>query len=153
MAAKQSAGILLYRIKNKMPEVFLVHPGGPFWKNKDAAAWSIPKGEFTDEEDGLIAAKREFEEETGVTLAGKFIELKPIKQKGGKLVFAWAIEGDIDAENIQSNTFNMEWPPKSGKMQTFPEVDKAGWFKADEAKEKINTSQTAFIDELVELLK
>ena len=153
MAAKKSAGILLYRIKNKITEVFLVHPGGPFWKNKDAGAWSIPKGEFTDEEDGLVAAKREFEEETGVKLSGQFIQLKPIKQKGGKLVYAWAVEGDIDADKIQSNSFKIEWPPKSGKIKEFPEVDKAGWFDLQEAVQKINPSQSAFIDELPELVE
>src|SRR5579872_4715198 len=113
--AKQSAGILLYRFDNKQLQVFLVHPGGPFFRNKDDGAWSIPKGEFLDDEEALTAAKREFEEETGKSIDGKFIPLEPIVQKSGKKVFAWAVEGDIDAETIFSNTFELEWPPKSGK--------------------------------------
>src|SRR5436190_3780300 len=137
--AKQSAGILLYRISNKFPEVFLVHPGGPFWSKKDDGAWSIPKGEFETNEEPLTAAKREFEEETGVAISGKFIELVPIKQKGGKIVYAWAVEGDIDPEKIQSNSFEIEWPPKSGKMKTFPEIDKASWFTLNDAFVKINS--------------
>ena len=147
--AKQSAGILLYRLINNTPELFLVHPGGPFWKNKDEGAWSIPKGEFTEEENALDAAIREFGEETGTKLSGKFIELTPIKQKSGKIVYAWAFEGDIDATKIVSNTFTMEWPPKSGKFQSFSEVDKAEWFTIDAAKQKINSSQALLIDELI----
>jgi predicted NUDIX family NTP pyrophosphohydrolase len=112
---RKSAGILLYRKKNEVLEVFLVHPGGPFWANKDAGAWSIPKGEFTEEEDPLDAAQREFLEETGSVAAGTFTELAPVTQKGGKIVFAFAIEGDIDAETIHSNTYAVEWPPYSGK--------------------------------------
>ena len=131
------------------PEVFLIHPGGPFWKNKDESAWSIPKGEFNESEDPLKAAIREFEEETGTILSGNFQQLKPIKQKGGKIVYAWFIEGNIDAENIKSNTFQIEWPYKSGKMKTFPEVDKASWFNIDEARKKINPAQAAFIEELL----
>jgi predicted NUDIX family NTP pyrophosphohydrolase len=149
---RKSAGILLFRKKEKDPEVFLIHPGGPFWKGKEKGSWSIPKGEFPETEDPLAAAKREFEEETGQKIEGKFIELKTIQQKGGKLVYAWAIEGDIDAEKIVSNTFKVEWPYKSGKWQTYPEVDKAGWFGIEEAKEKINQAQTALIDELMEKL-
>jgi predicted NUDIX family NTP pyrophosphohydrolase len=152
MATKQSAGILLYRLNKKTLEVLLVHPGGPFWKNKDAGAWSIPKGEFTEEEDALDAAKREFEEETGMTINGKFIPLTPIKQKGHKQVYAWALEGDIDAEKVKSNFFEMEWPPKSGKKQQFPEVDRAAWFDIATAKEKINASQAALVDELIGIL-
>ena len=151
--ARKSAGILLYRFTQGEPDFFLVHPGGPFWANKDIGVWSIPKGEYEDDEDALAAAIREFEEETGKKLAGDFIALKPIVQKAGKQVHAWGIEGDIDAGNIVSNTFKVEWPPKSGKWKSFPEVDKARWFDANTAKEKINPAQTAFIDELLQLLK
>jgi predicted NUDIX family NTP pyrophosphohydrolase len=150
---RTSAGILLYRKKNKFIEVFLVHPGGPFWKGKEKGAWSIPKGEFTEGEDPLTVAKREFNEETGQTVNGDFFELTPIKQKGGKMVYAWAVEGDADAENIVSNTFKTEWPYKSGKWITIPEVDKAGWFDVDEAKEKMNAAQVEFVEELVRKLK
>ena len=125
------------RIDNEL-EVLLVHPGGPFWKNKDLGAWSVPKGEFTDSENPLDAAIREFEEETGIKLKGNFIELEQIQQKGGKLVLAWAIEGDLDPASIRSNTFKMEWPPKSGKWIEVPEIDKATWFPLELAKEKIN---------------
>ena len=145
---KQSAGILLYRKANNQLQVFLVHPGGPFFKNKDDAAWSIPKGEFLDEEDALIAAKREFLEETGQSIDGNFIKLKPVKLKSGKTVHAWAVEGDIDHEVIISNAFEMEWPPKSGKMASFAEVDRAAWFEPAVAKVKINPAQIALIDEL-----
>ena len=149
---RTSAGILLYRKNNNYVEFFLVHPGGPFWKGKDKGAWSIPKGEFVKDEDPLTVAKREFNEETGQAISGDFIALKPIQQKGGKLVYAWAVEGDADADNIVSNTFRQEWPYKSGKWITIPEVDKAGWFGVEEAKEKINVAQVNFIDELVERL-
>lgn len=151
--AKQSAGILLFRFKNKQPEVFLVHPGGPFFRNKDDGAWSIPKGEFTDDEEALDAAVREFEEETGLVLTGDFIPLDPVTQKGGKKVYAWAIAGDIDHETIVSNTFEIEWPPRSGKKQTFPEVDKAGWFDVETAKVKINVAQVEFLKNLLIKLK
>lgn len=150
--AKQSAGILVYRINNKALQCFLVHPGGPFWKNKDAGAWSIPKGEFLDDEDALTAAKREFVEETGQSISGNFIKLNPAKLKSGKTVHAWAVEGDVDADNIKSNTFSLEWPPKSGKMIEVEEVDKAAWFDAATAKVKINPAQKAFIDELALLV-
>jgi len=145
---KQSAGILLYRVKNKLLEVFLVHPGGPFWQKKDAGVWSIPKGEFAVGEDPLEAGKREFTEETGISLSGYFMELTPVKQKSGKLIYAWAIEGDIDHATISSNTFKMEWPPKSGNFQEFPEVDKGEWFSFNESKEKIIPSQFLLIEEL-----
>jgi predicted NUDIX family NTP pyrophosphohydrolase len=148
-----SAGILLYRITKEEPEFFLVHPGGPFWINKDAGAWSIPKGEYSDNEDALTAAVREFEEETGKKLSGDFIALTPVTQKAGKQVHAWAMEGDIDADKIVSNTFKVEWPPKSGKWKSYPEVDKAGWFDTKTAREKINPSQASLIDELLDLLK
>ena len=150
---RTSAGILLYRKTNTFIEVFLVHPGGPFWKGKDKGAWSIPKGEFTENEDPLTVAKREFNEETGQTVDGNFIELKPIQQKGGKMVYAWAVEGNADAENIVSNSFKQEWPYKSGKWITIPEIDKAGWFGMEEASEKINAAQVELIEELTKRLK
>lgn len=150
---RTSAGILLYRKKNNYVEFFLVHPGGPFWKGKDKGAWSIPKGEFAEGEDPLTAAKREFMEETGQTIEGDFIELDTIQQKGGKRVFAWAVEGSADETNIVSNTFKQEWPYKSGKWITTAEVDKAGWFGEIEAKEKINSAQAALIDDLLGRLK
>jgi len=149
---KQSAGILLYRKFNNVLQVFLVHPGGPFWKNKDDGAWSIPKGEYESDEDPLAAAKREFYEETGQSIDGEFIALKPIKQKSGKIVQAYLVEGDIDAHNIKSNLFEIEWPPKSGKMQSFPEVDRAGWFTVDEAKVKMNAGQVGLVEELAQLV-
>jgi predicted NUDIX family NTP pyrophosphohydrolase len=145
---RQSAGILLYRKLNNVLQVFLVHPGGPFWKNKDDGAWSIPKGEYESDEDPLAAAKREFYEETGQYIDGEFKALKPIKQKSGKIVQAYLVEGDIDTDNIKSNLFEIEWPPKSGKMQSFPEVDRAGWFTVDEAKVKINAGQAGLMEEL-----
>lgn len=145
---KQSAGILLYRKANNQLEIFLVHPGGPFFKNKDGGAWSIPKGEFLHDEDALLAAKREFLEETGQAIDGNFIKLEPVKLKSGKTVHAWAVEGNIDHQNIISNTFEMEWPPRSGKTASFAEVDRAGWFDPEVAKTKVNTAQIALIDEL-----
>ena len=151
--SKQSAGILLYKkIVNDL-QIFLVHPGGPFFKNKDEGNWSIPKGEFLNDEDALIAAKREFEEETGQAIDGDFISLKSIKQKGGKTVYAWAVEGDIDHETIVSNVFDLEWPPRSGKMITIPEIDRAGWFDVTAAKQKINPAQVLFIERLIEILR
>jgi predicted NUDIX family NTP pyrophosphohydrolase len=150
---KQSAGILLYRQKNNYAEVFLVHPGGPFWAKKDLHSWSIPKGEFNDDEFPLDAAKREFEEETGLQITVKTIELKPVRQKGGKLVICFVCKGDIEPNSIHSNTFEMEWPPKSGKTNLFPEIDKGEWFDLTEARIKINESQVAFIDELEDKLK
>jgi len=146
--AKQSAGMLLYRIIDSQLQIFLVHPGGPFFKNKDEGSWSIPKGEFAEDENPLDAAKREFMEETGQLLNGNFIELTPIRQKGGKIVYAWAVEGDIDHETIVSNTFEIEWPPRSGKKQTFPEIDQAAWFDIEMAKVKINAAQVGLINEL-----
>ena len=146
--AKQSAGILLYRFINNQLQVFLVHPGGPFFKNKDDGSWSIPKGEFADDENPLDAAKREFLEETGQIIHGNFIALTPIRQKGGKTVHAWAIEGEVDHKTMVSNTFEIEWPPRSGKKQTFPEIDKAAWFDTGLAKIKINAAQSELINEL-----
>jgi len=150
---KKSAGILLYRIKNKFIEVFLIHPGGPFWGKKDNGAWSIPKGEFDDKEDALQAARREFKEETGKMISGIFKELNHVKQKSGKLVYAWAVEGDIDPKEIKSNNFEIEWPPRSGKMKSFPEIDKAAWFSLEDAVQKINSGQILLIKELKEKLK
>jgi len=150
--AKQSAGLLIYRRKAGQVEVFLVHPGGPFWKNKDRGAWSIPKGEFAEGDDPLIAACRELTEETGFSAAGPFVELEPIKQRGGKIVYARAVEADFDAAAIVSNTFAMEWPPRSGKMQEFPEVDRAGWFDLEEAAAKINEGQRPLLEQLAKLL-
>lgn len=148
---KRSAGLLLYRFKNKTPEFFLVHPGGPFWKNKDIGAWSIPKGEVEENEDFLEAAIREIKEETGIyiQLSGeKFTVLTDVKQNPGKIVSAWAVKADFDASSIKSNLFEMEWPPKSGKKQSFPEVDKAGWFSFEEARQKILPGQTALLEDL-----
>lgn len=153
MPSKKSAGIVLFRRKNESTEFFLVHPGGPFWTKKDAGAWSIPKGEYEEGEVPLDAAVREFKEETGFNLdAGHTTALTPITQKNGKIVCAWAIEGDADPNKIASNTFEIEWPPKSGKIQTFPEVDRAGWFSYNEAREKINPAQGALLDELMHKL-
>jgi predicted NUDIX family NTP pyrophosphohydrolase len=144
---KQSAGLLLYRRRGAAVEVFLVHPGGPFWRNKDEGAWSIPKGEFGDDEDALDTAKRELLEETGHSVDGEFVPLSPVKQRGGKVVHAWLVEADIDAAKVKSNTFLMEWPPRSGKLQSFPEVDRAGWFDFAEARLKVLESQRPLLDE------
>jgi predicted NUDIX family NTP pyrophosphohydrolase len=152
--ARRSAGILLYRIAGGTPEVLLVHPGGPFWARKDAGAWSIPKGEYGDDEDPLACALREFEEETGTALApGELIELGSVRQKSGKVVSAWAAEGDLDADSVHSNTFTMEWPPRSGRTAEFPEIDRAEWFGVEEAREKLVAAQTEFIDRLLERLR
>jgi predicted NUDIX family NTP pyrophosphohydrolase len=146
---KLSAGILLYRKNNGRLQVFLVHPGGPFWQNKDLGAWSIPKGEYDAGEDPLAAAKREFEEETGHALPeGEIAPLSEIKQPSGKLVRAWAIEGDCSV-GIRSNLFSLEWPPKSGKIEEFPEVDRAGWFEIADARAKLLPGQHGFLDQLV----
>ena len=142
----------MYRQNAEIIEVFLVHPGGPFWAKKDNGSWSIPKGEFTDEEDPLSAAKREFEEETGQSVSGNFISLIPIKQKSGKLIFAWLIKGDIDHLQIRSNLFEMEWPPRSGKLQTFPEIDRGAWFTIHEAKAKLLPGQIGFLDEMMRII-
>ncbi|WP_276381249.1 NUDIX domain-containing protein [Flavobacterium sp. H4147] len=146
---KQSAGILVYKFIDKMIFFFLVHPGGPFWKNKDLESWSIPKGEFNNEEDPLEAAKREFQEETGVEVEGDFIELEYVKLKSGKIVHAWAVEFDLDESLIKSNDFEIEWPPKSGKFQSFPEIDRAEWFQTADALKKINPAQADFIIQMV----
>lgn len=132
------------------PQVLLVHPGGPFWKNKEEGAWSIPKGEYEEGEDPLLAARREFKEETGIELpAGEFIALESVKIKSGKVISAWAIKASLDITFIQSNEFEMEWPPRSGKKQFFPEVDKAAWFSVEDAKIKINSGQVPFLERLV----
>lgn len=146
---KKSAGILLFRRNGGVIELLLVHPGGPFWAKKDAGAWSIPKGEFEDPEDPLAAARREFTEETGGTAGGEPIELTPLRQPGGKTVFAWAMEGDFDPDELRSNQFTMEWPPRSGRTREFPEVDRAGWFPPEEARAKILKGQIGFVDQLL----
>jgi predicted NUDIX family NTP pyrophosphohydrolase len=142
-----SAGILLYRIINQELQFFLVHPGGPFFKNKDDGHWTIPKGEPLENEKLADCALREFTEETGLSISGEMIELAPIQQKGGKKVYAWAVMGHIDAAQVKSNTFELEWPPKSGKIQNYPEIDKASWFTLERAKLKINRAQQSFLIE------
>ena len=146
--AKTSAGVLLYRRGGKSLEVFLVHPGGPFWAKKDDGAWSIPKGEFAEGQDPVEVAKREFQEETGFPLIGKPEALEPITQASGKIVYAWAIEGEIDASAIRSNRFSMAWPPHSGKRQEFPEVDRASWFDLETARRKLLKSQLPLLEQL-----
>jgi predicted NUDIX family NTP pyrophosphohydrolase len=150
---KLSAGLLFFRFHQSSLQVLLVHPGGPFWAKKDAGSWSIPKGEIEKEEEPLAAAIRECQEETGITAEGNFIELTPVKQKSGKLVYAWAIESDVDPSKISSNEFEMEWPPRSGIKKSFPEIDKADWFTADEAETKIIAGQLPLIRELETLLQ
>ena len=145
---KQSAGILLYRIRAEALEVFLVHPGGPYWRGKDAGAWSIPKGEIEGGADPLATAQREFREETGQGVSGEFVPLAPLRQRSGKLVLAWAVRGDIDAKAIASNTFAMEWPPRSGQRCEFPEVDRGGWFTLEAAWESISSGQRGFLEQL-----
>jgi predicted NUDIX family NTP pyrophosphohydrolase len=143
---KQSAGLLIYRRRDTGIEVFLVHPGGPFWQNKDLGAWSIPKGEFAASEDALEVAKRELLEETGLAVEGPFLPLQPLRQRGGKIVHAWMVEADFDPGEVKSNTFSVVWPPRSGKTQEFPEVDRAAWFSLDAAREQILTSQRPLLD-------
>jgi predicted NUDIX family NTP pyrophosphohydrolase len=152
MAAKRSAGILLHRHRDGAHEVLLVHPGGPFWAKKDAGAWSIPKGEYEDGEDARACALREFAEELGSAPPdGELVDLGEIRQRGGKVVTAWALAGDADADAIHSNTFSMEWPPRSGTMREFPEVDRAAWFSLDEARERILPAQAPLLDRVAEL--
>jgi predicted NUDIX family NTP pyrophosphohydrolase len=148
----RSAGLLLYRIRNGNLEVFLIHPGGPFWAKKDLGVWSIPKGEIDEGEEPLGAARREFEEETGFRPEGIFRELTPVRQRSGKIVHAWAVEGDCDPTALRSNTFTLEWPPRSGRMQEIPEVDRAGWFDLDAARKKILEGQRGLLDELRRLI-
>lgn len=152
MAKKTSAGILLYRVRQQNLEVFLVHPGGPFWAKKDDGAWSIPKGEFEDGADALETAKREYHEETGSQITGELRALTPLKQPSGKLVHAWVVQGDIDPLTIKSNTFSMEWPPHSGKQQEFPEIDRGAWFEIQAAHKKLLPGQRPFLDQLQALL-
>lgn len=149
---KTSAGLLMYRRTGAGIEFLLAHPGGPFWKNKDAGVWTIPKGELEPGEEPLATAMREFKEELGIAAEGTFSTLQPIKQKSGKIVQAWAFEGDFDPTQIKSNTFSIEWPPRSGRMASFPEVDRAAFFGLDEAKTKINPAQIPFLEEVVRLL-
>jgi predicted NUDIX family NTP pyrophosphohydrolase len=152
--ARQSAGILLHRRRNGAPEVMLVHPGGPLWSRKDDGAWSIPKGEFEPGESAEAVALREFREETGCDAPdGERVALAPCRQKGGKLVLAFAVAGDCDAQAVRSNSFSLEWPPRSGRMQEFPEIDRAGWFGVDEARRKIMPGQAPLLDELARLLE
>ena len=150
---KLSAGLLVFRSVSGGLEVLLVHPGGPFWSRKDDGAWSIPKGEFAEGEDPLAAAKREFEEETGLAPPpGEPIALEPVRQKSGKLVHAWAVEGDLDAAAVRSNTFSLEWPPRSGRRQEFPEIDRAAWFTLDVARSKLVQGQAALLERLAAAL-
>lgn len=144
---KQSAGLLMYRSRKGKPQVFLVHPGGPFWAKRDEGSWSIPKGEYSEGEDPLAAAQREFEEETGFVARGEFIPLAPLKQPSGKMVRAWAFEGDCDPQALKSNVFSMEWPPRSGKTQEFSEIDRGEWFDVETAKQKILPGQVGFLVE------
>ncbi|HKH72667.1 MAG TPA: NUDIX domain-containing protein [Vicinamibacterales bacterium] len=147
--AKKSAGLLLFRRTPAGVEVLLVHPGGPLWAKKDEGAWSIPKGEIDADEEPLAAARREFEEELGSPVSGEFIALAPIRQASGKVVHAWAVEADFDPATFTSGMFSMEWPPRSGRQQEFPEVDRAEWFSIDDARRKINKAQIELLDQLV----
>ena len=149
---KISTGLLLYRVRQGKPEVFIVHPGGPFWAKKDAGAWSIPKGEPGPGEGLLAAARREFQEEIGLDIDGRFRALSPVRQPSGKVVYAWAVEGDCDANAIRSNFFEMEWPPRSGRRHEFPEVDRAAWLDLANARIKITKGQLGLLDQLERLL-
>jgi predicted NUDIX family NTP pyrophosphohydrolase len=151
--ATKSAGMLLWRRRDGRLEVLLVHPGGPFWAKKDFGAWSIPKGEVEADEDPLLCARRELREETGLVAEGPFVPLAPVKQRSGKSVYAWAAEGDGDVTTIESNTFELEYPPRSGRIQRFPEVDRAGWFDLSTAREKLLPAQHALLDQLVQLTR
>ena len=148
---KRSAGLLLYR-HTQETEVFLVHPGGPFWAKKDEGAWSIPKGEYTDDEDPLAAAQREFLEETGFSIGGKFIDLGEQKQPSGKRLIVWAVKGDCDPAQLKSNVFSMEWPPRSGRQIQIPEVDRGAWFAIPAARKHILAGQLPFLDRLLEIV-
>jgi predicted NUDIX family NTP pyrophosphohydrolase len=145
---KQSAGLLIYRRRDGRLEVLLVHPGGPFWQSKDLGAWSIPKGEFAEGDDPLETAKRELREEIGLSVDGPFVPLEPIRQRGGKIVHAWIVEADFDPGEVKSNTFSVEWPRGSGKLQNFPEIDRAEWFTLEAAGEKILSSQRPLLEQL-----
>ena len=150
--AKRSAGLLMYRQRDDGIEVFLVHPGGPYWVKKDDGAWSIPKGEYDSSEDSLAAAKREFQEETGFLPAGDFIDLGESKQPGGKIVHVWALEGDCDPARLRSNTFTMVWPPRSGRQIDVPEVDRGCWYPIREARIKLLAGQRPFLDRVIDQL-
>jgi len=150
--AKRSAGILMYRRSGADVEILLVHPGGPFWAAKDLGAWSIPKGEHSENEEPLAVAMREFEEETGARPRGEFLPLGELVQPGRKIVTAWAVEGDFDVGALESNRFEMEWPPKSGRKATFPEIDRAEWFSVADARQKILRGQSGFIERLLAAL-
>lgn len=143
----------MYRWRDRTLEVFLVHPGGPFWMKKDDGVWSIPKGEYSADEDPLLTARREFTEETGFSPEGDLIPLADIRQSGGKIIKAWALEGDCEASQCRSNTFSLEWPPKSGRIQEFPEVDRAAWFPLEIARTKLLKAQAGFLDQLIDELK
>ncbi len=143
----KSAGLVLYRLHGLQPEFFLVHLGGPWWSNRDLGAWSIPKGELMSGETPLDAAKREFREETGFSVSGDFIPLELVRERPGKLVYAWALRGDLDSAQIKSNRFSLQWPPKSGKQRTFPEVDQGDWFTAPEARLKIVAGLAPLLDQ------
>jgi predicted NUDIX family NTP pyrophosphohydrolase len=147
-----SAGILLYRCRDAQLQVFLIHMGGPLWIHKDAGAWSIPKGEYDQDEEPLQAAQREFHEETGARVSGPFLSLEPIRQRSGKVVSAWATEGDFDPEQLRSNLFTLEWPPGSGRMQQYPEADRGAWFSLPDARAKINAGQLALLEQLQSLV-
>jgi predicted NUDIX family NTP pyrophosphohydrolase len=149
--SKRSAGIVLYRKRHRILEIFLVHPGGPYWARKDDGAWSIPKGEYEQGEEALLAAQREFLEETGVAVNGPFLALAPVRQPSGKIITAWAVEGDLDPTRLRSNRFSLEWPPKSGVMQSFPEVDRGAWFSLVHARGKLSPGQRPLLRGLTEL--
>jgi predicted NUDIX family NTP pyrophosphohydrolase len=148
---RASAGLLMYRRRSGALQVLLVHPGGPFWTKRDLGAWTIPKGEVAQGEDPLATARREFEEETSLRANGPFLPLGSVTQKAGKVVHAWAFEGDCDPALVESNTFEVEWPPRSGKWRSFPEVDRAEWFSLEDARVKLNAAQTSLLDALVRL--
>jgi predicted NUDIX family NTP pyrophosphohydrolase len=150
---RKSAGILVFRKTKNRIEVLLAHPGGPFWAKKDMSSWSIPKGEYEDDEDAFNAASREFNEETGFKAAGEFLRLEPVKQPGGKIISAWAVEGDFDASTMKSNLFSLEWPVKSGIFREFPEIDRIEWFDLETARQKILKGQIPFIENLERLLR
>jgi predicted NUDIX family NTP pyrophosphohydrolase len=143
---EKSAGLLLFRRRGGEVEIFLVHPGGPFWAKKDDGAWSIPKGLYEDDEDPLLAAQREFAEEVGISIEGEFVALGEFRLPSGKRLSVWAVEGDVDAESVSSNLFEMEWPPRSGKQAQFPEVDRAGWFSPEIARTKVTKGQLQVMD-------
>lgn len=151
--ARKSAGIILFREKAGGPEILLVHPGGPLWAKKDLGAWSIPKGEMEGEEEPLLAARREFAEETGIAVEGEFIPLRPVRYSSGKTVCAWALRMDLDASGVRSNKFMLEWPPRSGRMRSVPEIDRAQWFPLQEARRRIVPAQAPFVDQVERIIE